>query len=121
MRAFRETDFVQINQWRALRGVPILPFDLYPPNGLIVPGVAVGFINFTQTKMALFENFLTNPESDSKEREDAIFEIVEGLEKLAYDGGDKWIVAVTNHPKIEKYIYHCKWERFPYKIFGKEL
>lgn len=121
MRLVVKEDWKTINEWRSKRSIHIIPDSLYPPTGLIEPNVAAGFINFTQTNTAFFENFVSNPDADKKEREDAIMKISESLEKMAYDYGIKWIVAVTNQPKIESYIYRCKWKKLPYSAFAKEL
>lgn len=121
MRRFMKKDLKEINQWRELRKAPILSDDFYPPTGFFEPGVAAGFINFTETSVAFIENLITNPQAEKKKREQAILAILEKLERFAYDQNIKWIVAVTNHPQVEKYAFLIKGERIPGKLFGKEL
>lgn len=121
MREFEYSDIEEINTWREARESEIIPDILYPTTGIFEPGIAAGFLNFTDTAVAYMENFVTNPNKNKELREKTIMEIVERLEQIAYDRGVKWLVAVTSHPKIESYIYKCKWERLPYSIFGKEL
>jgi hypothetical protein len=121
MRAFMHEDFEQITSWRVSRDAEAIDRDLFPPIGFIEPGIAAGFINFTQTKVAFIENIVSNPYADQGIREKAILQILETLENLAYDRGNKWIVAVTNHPRIEHYAYQIKGERIPGKLFGKRL
>lgn len=121
MRMFLKTDLDEINKWRESRKVQILGDESYPPTGLIEPGVAAGFINFTQTNVALLENFVSNPEADIKKRELAIMQIVESLEKIAYDAGIPWVLAVTENPKIKEYIPICGYKPISGELFGKEI
>lgn len=121
MRTVVEADFEAINEWRKQHEAPIISRDLYPPIGIIEPGIAAGWINFTQTRIAFMENFVSNPKADVQKKEEAIMTIIAALERLAYNQGVKWVIAVTNHPKIEKYIYKSKAERLPGKVYGKEL
>ena len=121
MRRVRAEDLKEINTWRNAREASILENDSYPPTGLIEPNVAAAFINFTQTNPAFIENVVSNPKADQALREQTIMRLLEALEKIAYDFGIAWIVAVTSHSKIEKYIYEFKGERLPGKFYGKRV
>ena len=121
MRRVEEKDFIDINLWRSLRNARIIPPDLYPPIGIIEPDVACGFINFTETKMALMENFASNPKADRSMREKTMMQIIEALELIAYDKGIRWVVGVTNSPRIERYSLDSGATKTHYKVFGKEL
>lgn len=121
MRTIREHDFYTLDTWREERGVPLVPRDLYPPDGLIVEGVAAGFLTLTTSKMALVENVVTNPRALKEDREKAVIEIVKKLEELAVSKGCKYLVGITQNSKVEQY---CEWlgaKPVKAKMFGKEL
>lgn len=121
MRNFYPKDLEDINQWREGHGANIIPDELYPPNGLFEPDIAAAFINFTDTKIAFIENVVVNPKADKEVRKKTVMQMIEKLENLAYDRGVKYIVAVTTHPAIEKYVYWSKGEKIPAYLYGKEL
>lgn len=121
MRHVEKDDFQEINLWREQRQAPILSQDFYPQTGLIVDGIAAGFLTMTDTKVALMENFITNPKAYKEDRENAVFEILEGLEKIAVQMGFKYVVGFTDHPKIEHYAKMIGGTAMNYKVYGKEL
>lgn len=121
MRLVQSKDFIDITRWRAERGVPILSLDFYSMHGLIVDNVAAGFLTRTDTTVAFMENFITNPKAYKADREKAVLDILHELEKDATKQGFKYIVGITNHPKIEEYAKLIGGTVLDYKMYGKEL
>lgn len=121
IREVEDADFLEINQWRRERNATVLPIEFYPRNGLIVPGIAAGFLTVTDSAIAMMENFVSNPKAYKEDREAAIIEIIERLTKKAVELDYKYLWAVTNHPKVEHYISLSGGKPLYVKLFGKEL
>jgi hypothetical protein len=121
MRLVEETDFIDINSWREARKVPIIPRELYAPRGYIVDGVAAGFLTTTDTKACFVENMVTNPKAYKEDREEAVLKILQRLEEDAVKMGYKYLLAVTNHSKIELYAAMIGGKPLDVKLFGKEI
>lgn len=102
MRYVEDEDFLEINAWRAARKAAILPADFYGPFGMIVPGVAAGWLSLTDSKVALLENFVTNPKASKEDRNHAITEISACLERIAHQKGYRYLMAITKNPWIAK-------------------
>jgi len=121
MREFTDEDFEQINAWRIERGAKILPMDAYPKMGLIEDGVAAGFLTITDAHWVIAENFVSNPKAYKGDREKAILEMIETFEQYAVKCGYRFLLAVTNHPKIEEYAKLSGGKPIDYRVYGKEL
>lgn len=121
IRRVQEADFEIINTWRRRRGAPLIPVDLYPPNGFIDDELAAGFLTLTDTSMGIMEHFVSNPDSYAIEREEAIIEIIEKLFEIAHDYRVKWILAATDNPRVESYILKMGGKLLPGNLYGKEL
>jgi len=121
MRAVEEHDFIAINEWLEGRKASFIPYALYPEIGLIEEGVAAGFLTLTDTRLALMENFVSNPKADGREREKAIMAIIEELERIGSQMGYKYVVGITSDRKMEHYIGLAGGKPLDVKLFGKEI
>lgn len=122
MRMVDKEDFVEIDAWLAHRHAPVLDESFYPKCGMIVPGIAAGFLITTDTSIALLDHFVSNPKAKISERRAAIVDIAESLEAVAREAGFTRIIAFTRNEAIMKNamkngyseIGHCE-------MLGKEL
>lgn len=79
------------------------PEKAFLPNmGYIVDGVAAGFLYFTDSKIAIIDNFISNKQSSRQDRDKALDEIVEALLASARTGGAKLVKCDTDIDAIKK-------------------
>ena len=79
MRPFIASDLGMVNEWCLAHGREAVPLNRLPGMGLIVPGVACGFLYRTDSTLALLEGFVTNPGASLRSRSAALDAITEGL------------------------------------------
>ncbi len=121
-RSVFEEDFEEIKKWFERRGMHCPEIDLFSKNGLIVDDVAAGFLYSTDSGVCFLENFITNPDSNKKERLMALDLIAQDLCSLAEDLGFKLIFGFSTYPGIVKLahsLYFNSLESGSY--FVKEL
>lgn len=117
-----QRDFNEINLWRHWRGLDILSRDFYPNTGLMVHGVAAGWLVETDSKVALLENFISNPKAYKQERMEAVKEIGHDLAEYAKRRGYTKLFIITNSGVIEKYALEEKYEKLgTANLFAKEI
>lgn len=96
-----ELDYQTISHWYSLRGMPSVSQEMIPGIGFIKEGCAAGFLYLTDTKLAIIDLFISNPESRKEQRDDALDGIVEDLIKEAKIWGVKGILATSALRAIE--------------------
>lgn len=97
-----DRDYETLCQWHEMYGIrPPQPENI-SKFGVVVEGVAAGFLLKTDTCTALLEGFIANPESWDHERDEALDKIAEGLIEEALKQGFKNIVCFTKLPAIVK-------------------
>jgi hypothetical protein len=100
MRPYHPDDFAQINVWNRERDVPELSKDSIPKFGFIVPNVACGFLTRTDTKVAFFDCFVTNPGATREDRGQAIEDIWHACLDKARELGYNKVMVFTKEPSI---------------------
>lgn len=101
MRIFRPDDLVEINGWLRARGLEPWADDCIPCTGLIEPGVAAGFLLFTDaTAVALLDGFVSNRDAAPGERDAALRSIGEALLEVAQERGIRRVVAWTRSGRM---------------------
>lgn len=79
------------------------PDPMFLPNtGYMVDDVAAGFLYFTDSKIAIIDNFIANKQSSKEERDKALDGIVEALLASAKTGGAKMIKCDSDIDAIKK-------------------
>lgn len=78
-----ELDFDEIERWFEAHDMTMPHKSLFPPTGFIVRGIAAGFIYFTDSPLAIIDDYISNPTSDLKTRSDALNMITEHLLEIA--------------------------------------
>lgn len=121
-RMFEPKDYSQMERWGQIMDVKPPPITLLSDTGLIVDGVAVGFLYLTNSAVGLLEGFMTNPEADKNDRHNALNGITLELIKMAKDAGCKLLKCDT---KLNEIVTRAKDFGFvelgQYKTFVKEL
>jgi hypothetical protein len=94
--------YSEIASWYIARSLPVPLKDFIPSVGLIVPGLAAGFLFQTDTRLAIIGEFISNPDTSSEDRSRALDEITEGLCERAKSLGFLVITCSTQSSAIEK-------------------
>ncbi len=95
-----EIHLPEINTWYKARDQYMLKPDWIPPQGLIVPGIAAGFLIRTNTNIGILEHFVTNPAASKKDRRLAIDMIASRLISAGKSMGMLGFLALSSHPAI---------------------
>jgi len=109
-RKLQETDWdTLVSWWSNWKGWQHPPKDFLPDNGTggvivysnDVPVVA-GFIYFTNSKGALLEWIVSNPEYKERNRKEAIELLINTAEKVCKDQGIKYIFTIGRNKHLTK-------------------
>lgn len=88
-RKYGYRDFRAISQWYEARSLTVPPHDALPKEGIIVPGVAAGFLMQTDTSSCILEPFIANPKASIGLRNEALnlilHQLTERAKQLGYD------------------------------------
>lgn len=115
MKPVESADFFEIFSWYDKRGLKHPPFEMYPPRGVVVKGVAAGFLIKTDCNIAFLEHFISNPDRTKEHRTDALDKIAERLIEACRVSGVLAIYALTEHPSIEKLTEKYGFSKSPDK------
>lgn len=101
-RRVLDLDFEQIATWYGMREMRFPDRSLFPPTGFIISGVAAGFIYYTDSLVALIDCYISNPDTDSKTRSDALNAVTDALINSAKFHRCKMIKCDTQSEAIKK-------------------
>lgn len=79
VRRVLELDFDEIQKWFELRAMPVPDRSIFPKVGFIVNKIAAGFIYFTDSSIAIIDGYISNPKSDTRDRNEALDSITGAL------------------------------------------
>jgi hypothetical protein len=96
----RELHLGEVQRWAINQGVEPMAPDSLPAAGVIEPGVAVGWLYQTDSKVGFLEQFVTNPEAPGRARLAAVDAIASALMAQAKGLGITKVVAMTRHRSI---------------------
>lgn len=121
-RMFYPEDYVQLEKWGYNRDVKAPPLDLLPSTGFIIDDVACGFVYLTNSAIGILEGFITNPEADKNDRNEALDSITLKLIELAGINGCTVLKCETKVDAIVKRANKFGFtELVGFKTFIKEL
>ncbi len=100
VRRYKDSDFEQISEWLIERGQKVFHPNVLPQTGFIVDQVAAIFVYETDSDMCYLENLVANPFINQEAKDYAITELIEAAFAHASNNGFKFILAVTDHPKV---------------------
>ena len=87
LRRFQPEDYEEVSQWWRAHGWAPVPLQALPVTGLIVPGIAAGWLYKTDSSLAWLEWLVTNPNAAGEARHAALNEVIEAALKEAEIGG----------------------------------
>lgn len=120
MRAYDRYDKATVDDWYAARGLVSPAWDT--DTGLVVDGVAAGFILFTDSNVAIIEGFISNKDAPSNERHKAFGSIIAGLEAIARAADVGCVLMWTQDDTILARAEAAGMRAFgTYTLAGKEL
>lgn len=103
MHYIEDHDIVEIQNWLAKRGLKNTPNWVFSSSGCIVPGVAAGFIYYTNSGMAFLDGYITNPEARMRDRYLALKAVTAKLLHIAEHASEvKMICCSSNKRSIGK-------------------
>ena len=109
IRRLKKSDYkTLVKWWDWWPGWQAPPLTLLPDTGLIVEkndiGIVAGYIYMTNSKAALFDWVISNPEYKESDRKDAITLLIQAVERVLKDQGIKYIFSIGRHKSlIEKH------------------
>lgn len=122
MEEYRPEHYAQIKDWCEKREIFAPPENCLPPTGIVVPGVACGFLITTSNNFGILDFYISNPVSSFEERQEALDEITNELIETAKDLGLINIVCDSKFPAIESLaIKHEFISTGTFKHFARSL
>ena len=99
IRRLKESDYkTLVKWWDWWPGWQAPPLTLLPDTGLIVEkngiGIVAGYIYMTNSKAALFDWVISNPEYRESDRKDAIELLIQAVERVLQDQGIKYVFSI---------------------------
>jgi hypothetical protein len=116
-RAFHMED---VSNWLKVRELPYDVDDL-PRLGVIVPGVAVGFLRRCEGSQGILDNYLTNPNAPAQERDEALSLITKTLISVAKSQGVKHLLAYTRDKNTEMRAKRFGFQSPPHCLLALDL
>lgn len=104
IRDYNQGDYLQIFEWGLRHNIGALSKNSLPATGLIIDGIAVGFLYQTDSDICYLENLISNPDSNKEERLEAVNLIINGLIEKAKELKFK---TVYSHTTLNSVIEHA--------------
>lgn len=121
-RRFKKSDLNQVQEWAKARGAGEMDESLLSSTGMIVDGVAAGFLYLTNSRAAIIDGYISNPNSLKLERDQALNAITKGLLELARACGAKFIKCDSQLPAIQQRALANGFKSVGiYAVFTQEL
>lgn len=114
IRRLEESDYVTISEWWKAWKWPVLPKTFLPDTGFIVEknniGIVSGYVYMTNSKAALLEWIVSNPEYRESDRKDAITLLIQAVERVLKDQGVKHIFTIGRNKSLIKKHKELGWD-----------
>ena len=81
VRKYNPSDYFTVASWWSKQKWPVIPSDHLPEHGFIVDGIAAGFLYKTDSKFALLEFVIANPDTSKEDRSKALDLVIDSLLK----------------------------------------
>lgn len=109
VRPYEPKDLDTINRWYAAHGKQAVTDDLLPATGVIVDGVAAGFLYSTDSAIAVLDGFVTCPDAPLRQRFEALLGIIDQLTTTAKENGARRVVGFTRSHGMERLCERLKF------------
>lgn len=100
-------------QWYSAHVPVVMGPEYLPKVGFVVPGVAMGFLYQTDSKVCHIEALVANPKASGKDRSNAIDEVVHAIIAEAKQLGFKALQGQTSLPVIVERAKRFGFEHDP--------
>lgn len=122
MRTYSKHDYSQVCEWYGARHQSPPPIECTPETGVIVDGVAAGFLLKTDAKVGILEFFITNKDAEKELRHRAMTDIAHALTLTAKNLGLKQIVCNTEFDNVKRLLHLSNFTYYgEFSTFSKEL
>jgi hypothetical protein len=111
---YSEKDYDEVSGWYKARSLPVPGVNAFPTFGLVVHGVAAGFLIVTDCNLALIDFYISNPDVTREERDVALDAITEGLLEYGIKIGITNFKADTQVKRIRQ-----RAENYGFKYIGE--
>ncbi len=112
------TDLDELNRWLDVRGLMPVEAHALPIVGMIVPGVAAGFLYRTDSSIGFLDGFASNPEAPKETRAAALLHIGDALASR-FDG--RFLLVYTEHVGISRWCRETGFtDRGSMRLFTRE-
>tara|TARA_B100001939_G_scaffold342340_1_gene353338 strand:+ start:336 stop:731 length:396 start_codon:yes stop_codon:yes gene_type:complete len=104
IRRLEDQDYSTLKKWWKAWKWPVLPKTFLPDTGFIVEknniGIVAGYVYMTNSKAALLEWVISNPEYRESDRKDAITLLIQAVERVLSDQGIKHVFTIGRHKNL---------------------
>jgi hypothetical protein len=104
IRRIKSEDYKTFVKWWDAWKWPPVEKDFLPDTGFIVEknniGIVAGYVYMTNSKAALLEWIISNPEYRESDRKDAITLLIQAVERVLKDQGIKYIFSIGRHKSL---------------------
>lgn len=122
VRTFTKKDYPKLCKWLTAHGMDSPPIEMLPPTGFIVDGVACGFAYMTDSPIAIFDCFVSNPKSKKEDREDAINDIILTLLEYVKHKEKRVVLCSTQIESMRRRVLGVGFNQVGrHYFFSKEL
>lgn len=109
MRRIIPGDWTTHSEWHVGHGLPPPMSEVFPEDGLIEDGLAMGFV-YIAGPVAFMDLFVTNPKAPRIARSRALRRVAEGLEFVAKGKGCRMVWATTERHGIGAMARSLGWK-----------
>lgn len=121
-RLIDKSDHSNLKEWYHKHNLDAPPEQYYPSWGLIVEGVAAGFLFATDTALCMLDGYITNPEATSVDRNKAIALITGELLEISKEQGFQRVMVFSKEDSIIKRAKNLKFtDKGSYVMLDKEV
>lgn len=107
IRPYTSSEYPLICSWWQARDWPIISPECLPKHGILVGNYCAGFVYTTDSSLAWIEWIVSNPATDSKERNQAMDILIDSLIGKCRLLGARYIFTSVSHEKLQdRYVKH---------------